>query len=95
MDARRTGEHEVGLVDIGMQVAVFVKTSRRSIQGTSVSEGVVAVGGLVRRGEMLQAMDTYLLVTATGKGTRLMVMILDSEKKIQSEKQEYRALSDD
>ena len=44
---------------------------------------------------MLQATDTYLLVTATGKGTQLMVVILDSEKKIQSEKQEYRALSDD
>ena len=36
---------------------------------------------------------TYLLVTTMGKGTRLMVVILDSEIKIQSEKREYRALT--
>ena len=34
-----------------------------------------------------------MLVTAMGKGTQLMVMILDSEIKIQSEKREYGALT--
>jgi len=95
---RRTGEHEVGLDDVGMQAAVFVETLRRSIQGTLVfgEKASLQWGCLVRRGEGEQAMDTYLLVTATGKGTRPMVVFLDSEKKyrVRSENTEHSVMVD-